>query len=232
MLWMPGWVPLRLRPLLGADLDEVTSARLENLITLLEDHDLDFKRERYKKGNADSREAALDIASFANATGGLIIFGMAEDGLGRASELVPDMGADDFLLRVQQIVASRVSPVPKVGYRSVIVDNGLVFIVSISPSTRKPHAVTVDGNTWRFPVRSGTTRRYLSEPELADMYYQRLFGAADLGKRIQNFHDSARKLIPPFEDNEFWAWLVLSCVLSTPGGLQLERGQALAVDAR
>lgn len=224
MLWMPGWVPLRLRVLLGANLDEVTSVSLHRLIGLSEDHDLDFKREPYGKGPKHSKEAALDIAGFANAMGGLIVFGMDEDGVGRASKLVPYTADDDFFLWVQQIVASRISPVPGVACWPVEVDDGLIYIVSISPSTRKPHGVAVSNDTLRFPVRSGTTRRYMAEPELADLYYSRLFGAVELGKRIQDLHDSARSLVPPGKDSMGKAWMVLSCVPSAPGDLQLEEG--------
>lgn len=221
MPWVPGWIPLRLRALLGASLDEVTPASLLRLVELSEDQDLDFKREPYGKGQKHSKDAALDVADFANATGGLIIIGMEEDGLGRASRLVPYTGGDDHSHRIQQIVASRISPFPKVEYCSVEVGDGLIYVVSINPSTRRPHGVAVGNDTLRFPIRSGTTRRYLSEPELADMYYNRLFSAVDLDKRIKDLHVSARSLTPPGED-AVGPWLVLSCVPSTPGDLQLE----------
>ena len=89
---MPGWIPLRLRPLLGADLDEVTVESIQNLVGMREDRDLEFKRERYGTSDGQKKEAAYDVAALANASGGVIIIGMQEDGSDVAAGFVPPRG--------------------------------------------------------------------------------------------------------------------------------------------
>ena len=221
---MAGWIPPRLRLLLGADLDEVTPESLMRLVGLPEDQDLEFKRQRYGSGDSAAKKTALDLAAMANASGGLIVIGIDEDGTGHATRVVPDSDPSDFVLWIHQVIAARVSPVLPVSIRPVSVDDGRVHFVSINPSTRRPHAVSVEGDNLRYPIRSGTTRRYLSEPEVADFYYRRLSGAATIQEKIYNLHGDAKSLSSTADYTEDAAWLVLSVVPELPGNHELEKG--------
>jgi hypothetical protein len=79
--------PRRLETLLGAPVHLVTHQQIADLVgnaDAREGEDLDYKREypfgdkeKKEKGNED---IALDIATFANHLGGLIVVGMAEVG--------------------------------------------------------------------------------------------------------------------------------------------------------
>ena len=98
-----------------------------------ETHNLEFKEEISKK----SSEIAKDISSFANASGGIIIYGIKEDN-GKA------VRSDGVIIknnseRIQQIVSSSIEPPLEIQISSVKVlddDNNLIedrefFIIRI-----------------------------------------------------------------------------------------------------
>lgn len=219
---MSGWIPPRLRTLLGADLDEITPDSIQRLVGLPEDQDLEFKRQRYGSGESQSKEAATDIAALANMSGGLIVIGMEEVGDGIASRLIPETDTSDFRLWIHQVTAIRVFPSATVHIRTVSTGDGHVHILSIPPSIRKPHAVSVGGDAFRYPIRLGTTRRYLSEPEIADLYYKRIAGLTDVEARISALHEDARALSQTVEHAEAWSWLALSSIPSILGNQELD----------
>lgn len=222
---MSSWLPPRLRPMLGADLDSVTSQALERLLGLVEDTDLEFKLQPWETTEGGAKECALDIADKANAVGALLVVGVEEDGDGRASRVVPvDAAVGDLGLRVHQIVAQRVSPPPVLTHRAIPIDGGHVHLFTVAPTTRSPHGVAVGGNAFRFPERSGVTRRYLTEPELADRYARRFEAATDQRYRLDATHQRGLDLVPDkSDDTEPWSWLVVSAVAEFPGQLELRR---------
>lgn len=172
-----------------------------------------------------SKECALDIADKANASGALLMVGIEEDGEGRAVRLAPVENDEDLGLRVHQIVAQRLSPPPLLTHRSVGVDGGQIHLFTIAPTTRSPHGVAVGGDALRFPVRSGVTRRFLSEPELADRYQRRFQAGADQRGRLDASHQQALAVVPDKgAKGEPWSWLVVSAVPELPGQLSLRRG--------
>lgn len=223
---MLGWIPPRLRPLLGASLEAVTEQHLQSLIGLPEDYDLDYKRQRYRTGGKGPIDAAADIAAFANASGGLLIVGIEEDGTGVASKLYPDTSQDDLGVWLDQVAAARVSPTPPIRHRTIPIAGGSAHIVSVAPSTKKPHAVTTGDNTLKYPVRSGTMTRYMSEPEIADQYYRRIQSTIDLQSSIEALNREATSILQTADMLDNRSWLILSSVPSAPGNLELESGIA------
>ncbi len=224
---MSGWMPPRLRPILARDLDEVTADELEKLIGLQEDTDLEFKSEPWGTSDSQKKECAFDIADKANAGGGLIVIGVEEDGTGRAAAISPVATASDLALRAQQIVANRVSPPVEVSHRVVVAVGGEVHLFSVPPSRRAPHAVMVGNESMRYPVRAGTTRRWMSEPEVATAYHRRMAGIEQAARRLDHLHKVGRATIPSKEqDNDPWVWLLVTLTPDVPGDLSLRRGLA------
>ena len=221
---MTSWIPPRLRSLLGDSLEAITEERLASLCGLPEDYDLDYKRQRYQTGGKGPIAAALDIAAFANASGGLLIIGIEEDGSGVASRVVPDTPEGDFGLWIDQVVAARISPAPTTRYRCIPVTDGSVHVVCVPPSPRKPHAVSVSNETLKYPVRSGTTTRYMYEPEIADQYAQRVKSRLDLESRVSAIHKAATKILTESNKLHDQCWHILSGTPSVPGNLTLQAG--------
>lgn len=222
---MSGWVPTRLRALIGQDLDEVNLDGLRNVIGLTEDVDLEFKAELYGTSDAQTKEASYDVVALANAGGGLLVIGMSEDGSGIATELSPvDPNDRDFGTWIHQVLASRSSPLVIVTHRAVPVDQGVVHLVGIAPSIHAPHGVSVGDGAIRYPIRAGTTRRWLSQVEVADLYRRRFAALSDRGDILEQIHSSAVEAIPEDEEPDLWAWLVICLVPDFPGSLRFRRG--------
>lgn len=227
-----GWIPPRLRPLLGSDLGAVDAAALDQLIGVPEDSDLDFKSTLPSTSDGDTKETAYDVAQFANAAGGLLILGIEEDGDGRASSVVGvEAPARDFGLWLHQVVATRLTPNASVVHRSVIVaDDRAVHLVSVAPSILAPHGVQVGDFAMRHPLRVGNTRRWLSEGEIADRYRSRFTAIAARSELTERMHaDAIVRFAGRRAENQEGAdkaWLLLGLVPDSAGRLELQRGTA------
>jgi len=215
---MDDWIPPRLRALLGSSLREVGVDEINRLVGLSEDGDLEFKSEIYGRSDGEKREAALDLACLANAGGGLVVFGLDEDGEGVATALRPDISGGDFLLWLDQIAASRISPLLSFSTIRIETEGGSLYLASVPPSMRRPHSVT-SGDTLRFPIRAGRHRRYLSESEIADHYGRRFEAVAERSSHLDQLIVEGRTFASRGEER--WIWLILALVPDVPGELRL-----------
>ncbi len=222
---MSGWIPPRLRGLIGQDLDSVTPGSLENLVGIVEDTDLEFKAAEFGTTEGQTKEACYDLAGIANAGGGLLVIGIGEDGAGVATALAPvDSSHNDFGLWIHQVLAARVSPPVDVTHRALAFDGGVVHLLGVTPSIYVPHSVAVGDGGMRFPLRTGTTRRWLSQVEAADLYRRRFEAFEDRSLALDRIHRAGIDAIPADERRESWAWLILSLAPDFPGGLELRHG--------
>ena len=130
-----------------------------------ESPELDFKRELSKPA-----DIAKDIAAM-SLQGGVIAYGVDEaDETTVASEVTP-IPLRQVPEKIQNIVDTAIWPSPAIDIRVVTRQSGDsdgVVLVTVAPSPLAPH-YTHD----RFPARSGTTTRYLTEREIGDLYDQR-----------------------------------------------------------
>jgi predicted HTH transcriptional regulator len=64
----------------GKTIEELTEADLLQMVEIgrSEDRYLDFKRELYSNSDADSKEFLKDVSGLANASGGMLLLGVAE----------------------------------------------------------------------------------------------------------------------------------------------------------
>jgi hypothetical protein len=124
---------------------------------------LDFKE---KLGS--SPDIAKDIASM-TIDGGVLVYGVREkDAVAIALTPVPLAGTAE---RIQQIADSAVDPLPAIEIqplRATPGDNDGLLVVVVQPSPLAPHMAND-----RYPARSGTTTRYLSQSEVERLYGQR-----------------------------------------------------------
>jgi hypothetical protein len=212
----------RLEALLGAGLD---AARYEHFHSLVqaqvsESFDLEFKREHYGSADRDKLALAGDVAALANSAGGIIVLGIEEDAHARAVAAPGVTISDGEIRRVHQIVADRVAPVPVLEVLPAPdpADPGRGFLVIAVPrSPRAPHAVLVNEGL-RFPVRNGTTTRYLSEPEVATAYRERFARAHDQSERAARIEAKAPWRLARAEDH---CWLLVTLVPDMPGDLMI-----------
>lgn len=225
---MPDWT-LRLVDVLGAPLDDIAEPHLQALVDneVREDADLDFKREQYGTSDSAKREMAGDIAAMANDRGGLLIIGMAdENDVAVERTPVDTEGGDEA--RIRQTAASLI--VPHVHFEIRVVSSDDIagrgyYLLLIPPSPLRPHAVRKD-NDLRYPRRDGTTTRWLSEAEVADMYRDRFRSTGDQIGRLEAILEEGRDQILVRED----AWVVVALVPDIPGStsISLEKVNEIA----
>src|SRR5687767_1485453 len=104
----------RLEGLFGVLLDAVSHAQIAALKTnaVSESYDLEFKGELYGGNDKAKRDLAGDVAALANTAGGVLLLGVAEDDQARATELPGVALSDAEVLRIRNIVADQVHPLP------------------------------------------------------------------------------------------------------------------------
>ena len=171
--------------LLHLPLDAITEQPLRALIETgaRESLYIDYKRETYGGNDAARKEFLADICSFANAAGGDIVIGMAENA-GVPSEIMPFTDdADQERLRLEQMARDGIEPrIIGLAVRLVPVSGGGVFVIRVPKSYNPPHRVTFK-NSKRFYARSSGGKY---EPDIGEL--RNLFLAAPhLHERIREF---------------------------------------------
>jgi hypothetical protein len=222
-MWAMASIPYSLRPLLDVDPALVTPDQLDRLIGQAESQQADWKRQ-INSSKDDILDLACDVAGFANATGGLVVVGLDENDRSEAETYVgvtPDAKRTDFADWVNAVVRAKVSPYAPFSVHRVEGPGGLdVVLIAVDPGEAAPYAVT-EGVTLRYPVRVGTGKTYLSEPEVAEWYGRRLRRIADQDHRTDELRVAA---VPEAMLAGDAAWLVVTLAPARPGGEVIASG--------
>ena len=203
----------RIEALLGvATLDDVDAAALQRLVDgrVPEDPELEYKQSPYGNSDSDKRELAKDVAALANGRGGVIVIGIQADD-GDAAALTPADAGETEQLRIQQVIASLIAPVPLYELYMVRGAAGVYFLVVVPRSAQAPHAVRA-GDGLRYARRDGSHTRFLSEPEVAAAYRSRFDDAARQLDRMTEITVAGREALGPSP-----GWLLLTMVPNVPG---------------
>ena len=157
------------------NIDTVTKEQIENLVSnsVGESKTLEFKQELPGNSDKDKKEFFADVSSFANASGGTIIYGIKEQE-GIACEVVPIEGsADTEKLRLEGSIRAGISPTMSVKIKEIAgwgEDNkGFVLIIQIPQSFLSPHMVTFK-NYSRFFSRHSAGKYQLYVDELRSAF--------------------------------------------------------------
>jgi hypothetical protein len=118
-------------------------------------------------------------------------------------------------------VTAGISPAPAVGVRRLALSDtnpGHGFVLIMIPrSLAGPHAVVVNATSLRYPVRHGTTTRYLSAPEVAAAHRQRLLSEAEQPHRAAEAEQQAQAHL---DDGD--VWLQVSVTPELPGSMRID----------
>lgn len=193
----------------------MTEENLLDLITnqVAEGRMLDYKLTLPGNSDDDKREFLADVSSFANTTGGHLIFGMDEDqGVALSLPGISSLDSDREKLRLENMIRDGIAPrIPGISIQSVQLQNGnSVIIIYIPQSWSSPHMVTFKG-TSRFFARNSAGKYQLDVQEIR----QAVLLSESTTERIKNFRlDRLSQVITgntpiPVGDN---AKLILHCV--------------------
>lgn len=175
--------------------DDIAAADLLRLVELktVERKTLEYK-ERLSTGNREERaEFLCDVCSFANASGGDMIFGISEErddtgkptGLpGAIKPLEIDNPATECA-RIEQMIESGIQPrIPLVQVKSVpLPEGGSVIVLRVSKSWIAPHMVTFS-NLSRFFSRNSSTGKVQLDVQQIGAAFALQRG---LGERLRNW---------------------------------------------
>jgi hypothetical protein len=147
--------------------------------------DIDYKQTLIGKAESDCHEFASDVISFANSSGGDIVFGIAAEN-DRPRDIcgLQDIDPDAEIRRLEQIIVNSISPrIFGVSTKIVVLANGLpVIIVRVPKSYASPHAVTVEDNI-RFYCRDSHGKHSMKVGEIRTAFELTL----SLRERIRSF---------------------------------------------
>jgi hypothetical protein len=158
-------------------LTEIKEADLQRLIsdTVSEKRSIEYKRDWPRLTEPEGkREFLADIASFANAAGGDLIYGMEAINDVPVSLIgLADFTAGSEKLTVQNLLAAWIDPrIAGVDFHDVSLANGkTAFIIRVPRSWSPPHMVTFNG--WnRFYSRHANGKYQLDVNELRTAFLQ------------------------------------------------------------
>jgi len=174
--------PLDFKPL-----DQLGEAELLDLVEMAvaEWKTIEYKLALPGKDDKDRKEFLRDVSSFANASGGHLVFGIREakgipvEICGLASD-----NPDAAILRLEEIVRMGVKPrIQGLHCRAIAVSGkGTVIVMRIPRTLNGPHQITF-GTEMRFYSR-GSTGKF---PMDVDQIRTRIDGADSLATRLRDF---------------------------------------------
>lgn len=144
---------------------EVIASLLRNRVP--EGRLYEYKQALPSSSDRDVKEFLADVSSFANSSGGTLLFGIREEG-GVPVELsglkVQDIDAE--ILRLDAFIRDGVEPrIPGIHIVPISLDSELILALEVPRSWALPHAVVARGH-WRFYARNSAGKYPLDVGEL------------------------------------------------------------------
>lgn len=155
-------------------LESINKESLENLINVVpEGRQLDYKRDLNFSTPDQKRELYKDVASFATASGGDIIYGLDENPDTTPKQIVPLQITDFDKLRLSIELGVRSILFPRINIQihPITCKAGLVIIIRVLKSFQGPVALK-DGDTYRFYSRHSTGKYPLDYLEVKNHFIQ------------------------------------------------------------
>ncbi|WP_081630036.1 helix-turn-helix domain-containing protein [Thiomonas sp. FB-6] len=169
---------------------DTTQEHLEQLVRehAQEGPHLEFKRDFPTNWDtATKTEVLADITALANASGGDLLYGIAEGGSAQAEALVPQVltNVDQEVRRLQDFLLHLVEPrMPGVQVHAVPVSvagtAGHVVLVRVPQSWVGPHRVNTNQH---FFIRDGLRKRPLNVPEIRGLFLR----SENMAQRVRDF---------------------------------------------
>ncbi|MCH7724888.1 MAG: ATP-binding protein [Planctomycetes bacterium] len=167
--------------------DQIEKADLDALVadSVAEGRTLDYKQALSGNSDGEKKELLADVSSFANASGGDLIFGMTETG-GTATGApgLAGINADSEILRLDACFRNGIEPrIPEVQIRVIEgFAKGPVLLIRIPRSWASPHMVTFKG-TSRFFTRNNAGKHPMDMGEIRAAFAL----SESVPERIRNF---------------------------------------------
>jgi len=180
--------------MINKQFDLINKNDIEALISngVAETRTLEYKEKLSGNSDDDKKEFLADISSFANASGGDIIYGIQEQrssdnkttGIPEAANGVGAINSDAEIRRLENIIRDGVAP-RIVGLQTKAVDgfaDGSVIVIRVPKSWNSPHMVTFKNHS-RFYSRNSAGKYPLDVTEIRSAFIV----SESLPERIRQF---------------------------------------------
>ena len=167
--------------------DKIDETTIQQLVDneVAEIKTLDYKRDLPGGGDEAKREFLADVTSFANASGGHIVFGVEEKkGAPIAANGVTCDDPDATISWLESVVREGIAPrIPNLKTKAITgFDKGPVFVMEIPKSWVGPHMVSFNKSS-RFYTRTSNGKSLLDVQEIRNAF----LATESQGERIRNF---------------------------------------------
>lgn len=166
-------------------IEDITEEDLQVLIenSISESKHIEYKSDLRVNSESEKKEFLADISSFANASGGLILYGITEEnGIPKEIKGIDLENIDKEIVRLEQIITSGIEPrMTGINFHSVKLHNfKYVLMIHIPKSWISPHRVKYDNKFYRRSTR-GKYPMDIEELRIAFSFTR------DIADRIRNF---------------------------------------------
>jgi len=195
--------------MIAKNIEQITEEDLQALInnSVLEGKTIEYKQSLPSNSDSDKKEFLADVSSFANASGGDLIYGIITDKKTGTPKSVNGLGienVDQEILRLENIVRDGIEPrILSVTTKPIPLSNSsTALIIRIPKSWISPHRVSYKGHD-KFYSRSSNGKYPIDVAEL-----RVAFNLSEMiTERIRNFRQNrianifANETPVPFYDN-------------------------------
>ncbi len=154
-------------------LGKLKKADIDTLINnhVRESRQIDYKRELPGGKDSDTREFLADVSSFANASGGDLVFGVSEEeGIPKEAIGLAEIDVEAEILRLESTIRDGIDPRIIVETQGIEgFDKGPVLVLRVPKSWTSPHMVKF-GNWSRFFVRGSAGKHQLDVAEIRSAF--------------------------------------------------------------
>lgn len=175
--------------MIGKPIDNIEEEDLQSLVDskVVERKTLEYKRVLPGDSKNDKKEFLADVSSFANASGGDIVYGMtAQAGVPTSLDGLSVSDTDGDILRLESMARDSIRPrIPGIQMQPISLSNSNIAIVMRIPkSWASPHRVIYEGHD-KFYSRSSNGKYPLDVDELRSAF----IASETLAERIRDFRE-------------------------------------------
>lgn len=178
--------------MIAKSIDQIIVTDLQALIdnAVLENKTIEYKQLLPNSSDSDKKEFLADVSSFANASGGDLIFGIIQNrdtGIPEKLEGLDIENIDQEILRLDNLIRDGIAPrIPSVISKPIkLLNSKTALIIRVSKSWISPHRVTFKGYD-RFYSRGANGKYPLDVTELRIAFTL----SETLVERVKRFRES------------------------------------------
>ncbi|MCH9032307.1 MAG: ATP-binding protein [candidate division Zixibacteria bacterium] len=167
--------------LIGKHIDNVSESDILSLVEqkVSESVNLDYKQELPGRSDKDKKELLADVSSFANKSGGVIVFGISEkrDTSGKHTGIPKAVVglknySENEQQRIEQTITSGLEPkLANCTFKSIKVRNKVTLLVGIPRSLAAPHMISFN-RSGKFFIRNNSGKDQMNVDQIRESFLQ------------------------------------------------------------